>query len=267
MLAHLGAPNQLFHTPAGTAFADIPVKDHQETRPIRSKRFGTWLRRCHYEATGEAASPAAIRSALDLLEARAQFDGPERAVYIRAAAHAGRIYLDLADEHWRAVDIGQDGWRVVRFPPVRFRRPAGMLPLPVPEPGGSIEALNSLLNLPSRNDFVLIVAWLLAALRSGGPYPLLAISGEQGSAKTVLSKLLKALIDPNAAPVRALSREQRELMIAANNSYLLAFDNLSGLPHWLSDALCRLATGGSFAVRSSTPMTRRCCSRHHAPSC
>jgi hypothetical protein len=124
-----------------------------------------------------------------------------------------------------------------------------MLPLPVPEPGGSIEALNSFLNLASRNDFVLIVAWLLAALRSGGPYPLLAISGEQGSAKTVLSKLLKALIDPNTAPVRALSREERELMIAANNGHLLAFDNLSGLPYWLSDALCRLATGGSFAVR------------------
>ena len=249
MLTELAQCGDLFHTAAGTAYADIPVNDHRETWPIRSKRFRTWLRRCHYEATGEAASPAAIRSALDLLEARAQFDGPERAVHIRTAEHAGRIYLDLADEHWRAVEIGPDGWRVIGSPPVRFRRPAGMLPLPVPEPGGSIEALNSFLNLPSRNDFVLIVAWLLAALRSGGPYPLLAISGEQGSAKTVLSKLLKALIDPNAAPVRALSREQRELMIAANNSYLLAFDNLSGLPHWLSDALCRLATGGSFAVR------------------
>src|SRR5262249_2448116 len=90
---------------------------------------------------------------------------------------------------------------------------------------------------------------LLAALRAGGPYPLLAISGEQGSAKTVLSKLLKALIDPNAAPARSLSREERELMIAANNGYLLAFDNLSDLPIWLSDALCRLASGGSFAVR------------------
>jgi hypothetical protein len=249
MLAELAQCGDLFHTPAGTAFADIPVKDHRETWPIRSKRFRTWLRRCHYESTGEAASPAAIRSALELLEARAQFDGPERAVYIRTAAHAGRIYLDLADERWRAVEIGTDGWRVVGSPPVRFRRPAGMLPLPVPEAGGSIEALNSLLNVRSRNDFVLIVGWLLAALRSRGPYPLLAISGEQGSAKTVLSKLLKALIDPNTAPVRALSREQRELMIAANNSYLLAFDNLSGLPHWLSDALCRLATGGSFAVR------------------
>src|SRR5437660_9849065 len=100
----------------------------------------------------------------------------------------------------------------------------------------------------SENDFVLIVAWLLAALRPRGPYPLLAISGEQGSAKTVLSKLLRALLDPNAAPVRALPREERELMIAANNGHLLAFDNLSGLPQWLSDALCRLATGGSFAV-------------------
>jgi hypothetical protein len=229
-----------------------PISRSRTTRkpgPIRSKRFRSWLRRGYYEATGEAASAPAVRSALDHLEARAQFDGPERAVCIRTAEHAGRIYLDLADEHWRAVEIGPDGWQVIGSPPVRFRRPAGMLTLPLPEPGGSIEALNSFLNLPSPNDFVLIVAWLLGALRSGGPYPLLAISGEQGSAKTVLSKLLKALIDPNTAPVRALSREQRELMIAANNSYLLAFDNLSGLPHWLSDALCRLATGGSFAVR------------------
>ena len=86
----------------------------------------------------------------------------------------------------------------------------------------------------------MIVCWLLAVLRCRGPYPLLAISGEQGSAKTVLSKLPKALIDPNAAPVRALSRQERELMIAANNGHLLAFDNLSGLPMWLSDAFCRL---------------------------
>ena len=145
MLAHLGAPNQLFHTAAGTAYADIPLKDHRETWPLRSKRFRSWLRRCHYEATGEAASPAAIRSALDLLEARAQFDGPERVVHIRTAAYAGQIYLDLADEHWRAVEIGPDGWRVIGSPPVRFRRPAGILPLPVPEPGGSIEALSSFL--------------------------------------------------------------------------------------------------------------------------
>jgi hypothetical protein len=124
-----------------------------------------------------------------------------------------------------------------------------MLPLPVPVRGGSIEALAPFLNLPGRSDFVLVVAWLLAALRHGGPYPLLAVSGEQGSSKTVLSKILRALVDPNAAPVRAIPREERDLFIAAGNGHLLAFDNLSDLPHWISDALCRLASGGSFAVR------------------
>jgi hypothetical protein len=249
MLTDKALCEELFHTAAGAAFADITLDGHRETWPIRSKRFRAWLRRRYYEATGGAASAAEIRSVLDLLEARAQFDGPERAVHVRIAEHAGHIFLDLADERWRAVDIAPDGWRVIGCPPVRFRRPAGMLPLPAPQQGGSIEVLNSFLNLASRDDFVLIVAWLLGALRADGPYPLLAISGEQGSAKTVLSKLLKALIDPNTAPVRSLAREERELMIAANNGYLLAFDNVSGLPIWLSDALCRLASGGSFAVR------------------
>src|SRR6516162_618657 len=249
MLNQMALCDDLFHTATGTAFADITVEGHRETWPIRSKRFRSFLRRCHYQATGEAASAAEIGSALDLLEARALFDGPERTVHIRTAGHDGHIYLDLADEHWRAVDIGPDGWRVIGSPTVRFRRPAGMLPLPVPERGCSIETLRSFLNLPDRSDLVLIVAWLLAAFRAGGPYPLLAISGEQGSAKTVLSKLLKALIDPNIAPVRALVREERDLVIAANNSHVLAFDNLSNLSQTLSDAFCRLATGVSFGLR------------------
>jgi hypothetical protein len=77
----------------------------------------------------------------------------------------------------------------------------------------------------------------------------LALSGEQGSAKTALTKMLRALVDPNLAPVRAAPREERDLFIAANNGHLLAFDNLSDLPAWTSDALCRIASGGSFAVR------------------
>ncbi len=107
----------------------------------------------------------------------------------------------------------------------------------------------AVLNLPDHDDFVLVVAWLLGALRAGGPFPLLAISGEQGSAKTVLSKMLRALVDPSVAPVRALPREDRELFIAANNGHVLAFDNLTRLSPWLSDTLCRLASGGAFAVR------------------
>ena len=121
MLNDMMRCDELFHTATGTAFADITIDGHRETWPIRSKRFRGWLRRRYYQATGGAASAAEIRSALDLLEARAQFDGLERAVYVCIAEHAGRVYLDLADEQWRAVDIGPDGWRVIGCPPVRLR--------------------------------------------------------------------------------------------------------------------------------------------------
>jgi hypothetical protein len=164
MLTQIAACSELFHTATGTAFADLLVDGHRETWPIRSKRFRGWLRRRYYEATGGAMGAPAISSELDLLEARAQFDAPERSVHVRVAEHDGHLYLDLADERWRAVEIGPDGWRVDRCPPVRFRRPAGMLPLPVPQPGGSIETLLPFLNLPSRDNFVLVAAWLLATL-------------------------------------------------------------------------------------------------------
>jgi hypothetical protein len=138
MLIAIAQPDDLFHTAIGTAFADMMVDGHRETWAIRSKRFRSFLRRSYYEATGEAASVAAIGSALDLLEARAQFDGPQRAVHLRIAEHGGHIFIDLGDEHWRAVDIGPDGWRVIESPPVRFRRPPGMLPLPVLSPAAPL---------------------------------------------------------------------------------------------------------------------------------
>src|SRR5690349_11511546 len=159
MLKEIGPCEGLFHTPTGMAYADILVDDHRETWAIRSPRFRLWLRGRYYEATGTAASIGEIRSALDLLEARAQFDGPERIVHVRLAEHGDHIYLDLADQSWRSVEIGPDGWRVIDKPPVRFRRPASMLAIAAPEPGGSVEALRHLLNISGPNNFVLVVAF------------------------------------------------------------------------------------------------------------
>jgi hypothetical protein len=93
------------------------------------------------------------------------------------------------------------------------------------------------------------LAWVLAVLRNRGPYPALSLAGEQGSAKSTFSAILRALLDPNTAPLRALPREDRDLFIAASNVHVLAFDNVAGLPAWISGTLCRLATGGGFAVR------------------
>jgi len=121
--------------------------------------------------------------------------------------------------------------------------------LPLPVRGGCVDGLRAFLNVRGEDDFVLRVAWLVAALRGRGPYPVGAFSGEQGSAKTYESSILRRTIDPNAAPVRLVPREARDLMIAAANSHVVAFDNLSRIPPWLSDALCALASGTGFSTR------------------
>src|SRR5262249_54677454 len=179
----------------------------------------------------------------------APFDGRGRAAHARGGALDDRLYLDLGDKAWRAVEISAAGWRVIANPPVRFRRAGGMQPLPVPVAGGSGETLRSFLNVRSDTGFVLVGALALAVFATRGPDAVVALSGEQGSAKSTFSAILRALLDPNTAPLRALPREDRDLFIAATNGHLLAFDNVSGLPAWISDTLCRLATGGGFAVR------------------
>jgi hypothetical protein len=249
ILIDLTETADLFHSADGTAFADLDINGHRETWPVRTRGFKRWLARQFFEATGGAPSSEALQSALNVIEAKAHFDAPEMPVFIRVGGIDDKLYLDLGDEAWRAVEITTTGWCVVENPPVRFRRAAGMQPLPVPMPGGSVESLRSFLNVQSDTDFVLVVAWALAVLRNRGPYPVMVLSGEQGSAKSTFTAILRALLDPNTAPLRALPREDRDLFIAANNGHVLAFDNVSGLPSWISDTLCRLATGGGFAVR------------------
>ena len=260
MLIALADEAKLFHTPDGTGFADLDVNGHRETWPIRRKDFRRWLVRRFFKETGGAPNSEALQSALDLIEAKAQFDGPECEVFIRVGEHGGKLYLDLCDDKWRAVEIDADGWRIVEEPPLRFRRAAGMKPLPEPLRGGSIAKLRYFLNVASKNDFVLVVAWVLAGLRDRGPYPVLALAGEQGTGKSLFVAILRSLVDPNVAPLRSLPREERDLFIAATNGHVLAFDNVSGLPAWLSDALCRVATGAAFAVRQNYTDRTRCCS-------
>ncbi|MCA1558439.1 MAG: hypothetical protein LC731_07870, partial [Acidobacteria bacterium] len=189
-----------------------------------------------------------MQDALGVLNGKARFDGPECEVYTRIAEHEGAIYLDLCDETWRTVRITSDGWEITHDAPVKFRHNKGMLPLPEPEHDGQIDLLRSLLNVTD-DDLPLVLAWLVSVYRPNRPFPVLALHGEQGSAKSTTARILCNLIDPNKASLRSEPRDERDLMIAATNRWLVALDNLSRVQTWLSDALCRLATGGGFATR------------------
>src|SRR5262249_44830950 len=120
--------------------------------------------------------------------------------------------------------------------------------LPEPERGGSLDELKEYVNVRS-DEWPLAVGWAVQAMNGAGPYPPLALHGEQGSAKSTTARVLRSCIDPSTAPLRAEPRDEHDLIIGATNSWVVALDNLSSLPPWLSDALCRLATGGGFSCR------------------
>jgi hypothetical protein len=239
----------LFHGPDQTPYADIEVGGHRETWRVRSSGFRDWLCGTYYRGTRESPNTNAIEQALRNAEARAKYDGLERPVYVRVGGDNGSIYIDLADPDWRAVKIDGAGWNVVSRPEVRFVRLKGMLALPLPARGGSIERLRDFINVKGDEDFILVIAWLLSAMRDHGPYPVLAVIGEQGSAKSTLLEVLRSLVDPNLVSLRSPPRDNRDLFIAAGNAHVLAYDNLSGLPSWLSDSLARISTGGAHATR------------------
>jgi putative DNA primase/helicase len=140
----------------------------------------------------------------------------------------------------------------VSDPPVKFRRAKAMHPLaiPVETPGTDLYRLLSPFVNVRAEQWPLLATCLAAALRPTGPYPILKCLGEQGSAKSTMARACRSLLDPNAAPVRAEPRDVRDLMIAANNGWVICLDNLSTVKPDLSDALCRLSTGGGFATRT-----------------
>jgi hypothetical protein len=249
LLLQLAREAEFFHAPDGKAFATMKIGDgHRETAAVRAGGFRNWLSRAYYAKTGKAPSSKNLQDVLGVLEAHARYDGPAMPIYHRVGAAGRALCLDLCDERWGAVVITPEGWNVSASPPVRFRRPRGMLPLPVPKRGGSLADLRPFLNVRDE-DWPLAVAWLVQALRDLGPYPILCLHGEQGSAKSTTARVLRSLIDPSRISLRAEPREVRDLAIAASNSWVLALDNLSRIDPWLSDALCRLSTGGGFATR------------------
>ena len=239
---------EFFHDPEQHGWAAVQVDEHWENYPLRSRVFYLFLLRIFYRDTGESPGGRAIRAVLEIFEARALFDGPECQAHLRVAQHDDKLYLDLCDPAWSAVEIDTEGWRIVDRPAPKFRRSRGSQPLPEPQRGGSLEELRTFLNIDSEG-WTLIKAFLVSALRPALPCPILVAKGEQGAGKSTACRVISSLIDPRTSALRGAPREVRDLVAAARNSWLVCFDNLSHLPQDLADAACRLATGGGFGGR------------------
>jgi len=82
-----------------------------------------------------------------------------------------------------------------------------------------------------------------------GTFPIVYITGEEGVAKTAATEAIRRSIDPNHAVTKSVSKSEHDFIIGASNQHIIALDNISTAPYWLSDALCRLSTGSGFATK------------------
>jgi hypothetical protein len=253
LLMRLASGARIFRAADGRFHARVPVNGRQAIFGLKSSAFRDWLIDGYLSAHQKLPPRRAIRRVLEGLEARARFETDSPNVYVRVGRDQddklSSYYLDLGDHAGTVIKICASGWSIAQETGIHFARPQGHLPLPMPERDGSIERLRGFVNL-TESDFHLLVGWMAFALRPVGPYPVLVLHGNQASAKSTLVTVIRELIDPQTAPHLAESRSTGDLMITAVNGWLVAFDNLSSLPNWLSDSLCRLASGSGFATRA-----------------
>jgi|GEM_PF-2235521 len=233
-------------------FCSFDVDGHIENWPVGSKPFARLIKGRYFAKTGRGIKDEEFGGLRSVAEGKACFQGEEFPTAIRICrSENGDIFLDLCNAEWHVIRITAEKWTITESSacPVKFLRRRGMLPLPCPVSGGNLNDLREILNVPDDESWILLVAWLLGALKPDQPQVALAVTGEQGSAKTTLCQIGRGVIDPNKCSARRPPKTEEDLFVAATSGLVVSIDNISTLPAMLSDSICSLTTGGGVAKR------------------
>ncbi len=205
-----------------------------------------WLRNVMWDREGISVGGEALKTAAGTLAAFAAREGKVRELHTRSAFREGAVYYRL--DRGRVARIDRDGWRLDPDPPVLFRSVPNLKPLPDPEPGGSLDALEDLVNLKTDRDRRLLKAYVATVALPHVARPILQTTGVMGSGKTTAGRVIKRAFDPTAP--ETVRVDPRDFLQKASHAYIVMLDNQNSLPEWAVDTLCRLVTGEGDSKRS-----------------
>lgn len=239
--------SQLFHDDRGEAHAVIGNGAERRIVPVKSGAYSRFLAGKFWEARGKPANGEAIGSARNVLAYKAGA-GPRHPLNNRFAYHEGAVWIDLASDKGEAVKVTPYTW-TIETPPILFRRFRAQAPLPTPDDSGDIRRLTDFINIKSKSDALLSIAWIVTAVLGSMPRPILGLHGAQGAAKTTTAKMFRRLTDPSAAGTNRLSGKDDELALTLETNAVLLFDNLTKISVSTAETLCQAVTGGGFTKR------------------
>lgn len=216
--------------------------------PIKGPAMRRWLAGIYWAEYEKGFSGENFLQVAASLEGKAFYEGDVRTVYNRIANDDGVIYYDLGDDK-RAVEVTPDGWQITSEVPVLFYRFRHQISQVDPSTGGKLSDVLKFINLKSESEQLLFLTYLVAAFVPDIPRVVLINTGDHGAAKSTALRVARSLIDPSISDLLQPARDVEELILNANHHYCLYLDNISSLPGWLSDLLCRLCTGVGFSKR------------------
>ncbi len=239
----------LFHDERSDGYAVLVHAGVRRTLKLRGREFRRWLAGTFYATTDRAANNEALATAMNVLEAKATFDGRQLTLSNRFAMRDEAIYIDMADSEWRVIKVTANGWEIMQKPPVLFRRYSHQMALPVPVRGGKLSDVHHHLAIKDADDKLLVEAWLVACAFENLPRPAINFHGPQGASKSTSARILKALTDPSVTDSVDLGKAPADLAQVLDHHAVPCFDNVSSIPSWSADMLCRAVTGGAFSKR------------------
>ena len=234
---------ELWHTEDKTAYITV----NGEHFKIGYTEFNNIITTTYHSETGDGISRQAREAASDTLMGYASF-GETHNIYVRLAGLDGKIYLDMANEAREVIEITKDGWKIIKNPPVRFRRPDGMLPLPVPVAGGTLDDLRPFMNVTD-DQWPLVKAYIIGTTNPFGTYALLVLLGPTGRMKTPMTSRIKYIIDPHTGKVDFPPKDLDDRIIIYNDNHIVGFDNESYISKERSNEYCRVSSGATLSQR------------------
>ncbi|MEY3289393.1 MAG: hypothetical protein RLZZ419_1635 [Pseudomonadota bacterium] len=250
----MGKGELFYDSRADKAFLSAEINHVMHTLAIGSKAFIDWLSYTYYAETkngdlpGKSANESAIKQAGFALSGIAKHDGKEERVHLRVADKDGGHYIFVGDENMSVIEVLPTGWGYAVNDTVKFWMPGAMQSLPIPIRDGDLNQLWDFVNIPEENR-LLVLAWMLECFRAETPFPILALTGTQGCAKSSTQDKIRQLIDNNSVNLRGAPKTVEDVFVAARCGWLSSYENLSHLPPSIQDACCTISTGGGHSGR------------------
>jgi hypothetical protein len=240
-------------------YALVDVNEHKETINLNSNNAIDWLKVRYHEATDKFHGNEMYDNVISLIRAKASFSNDKEPTSIGKRVHSDNdsIYIDLGNPDWKLVKITADECILVDHgddTPI-FARSKSQSRMTEPNfefTGNPLEEFTKLVRMDNEPIFK---EHLISEFLAHVPTPIVVIIGQEDSAKSDRSALIKMLVDPSGdkldEQLGQFGRNDDDLNIRFANNYLAVFDNLSDITPEQSDSLSKAVTGASYSKRQN----------------